>query len=94
MLRDLDKVQWVKQAEQRTPHGARLRVINEQLWCCCYNNGIVILDSHLQEQRTIPAGDMGDVMDVAEMSNGDIVIASTKGLYQRHNGTYCTPTFF
>ena len=63
-----------------------LRVINQQLWCCCGDAGIVIVDSELQQQRTIPAGDMDDVCDVAEMSNGDIVIAARAGLYHSSNG--------
>ena len=63
-----------------------LRVINQQLWCCCGDAGIVIVDSELQQQRTIPAGDMDDVCDVAEMSNGDIIIAARAGLYHSSNG--------
>ena len=63
-----------------------LRVINQQLWCCCWDKGIVIFDSELQQQRTIPAGEMGKVHDVAEMNNGDIIIASDDGLYHISNG--------
>ena len=84
-LRDLSKKQWVKQAEQKIPSARCLRVINQQLWCCCHDAGVVVLDSHLQQQRTIPSGDMGEVMDVAEMSNGDILIAATKGLHHSRN---------
>ena len=76
--------QWVKQAEKKLPGG--LRVINQQLWCCCGYAGIVVLDSELQQQRTIPAADMGDVWDVAEMSNGDVIIATENGVYYMHDG--------
>ena len=73
---------------QSLPEG--LRVINQQLWCCCHDAGIVVFDSELQQQRTIPAGDMGYVIDVAEMSNGDVIIVADNGLYHRHNdGKYC-----
>ena len=79
--------QWVKQAEkQLTPLFTSLRVINQQLWCCCGIAGIVVFDSELQQQRTIPTADMGDVYDVAEMNNGDVVIAAENGVYHRRNG--------
>ena len=83
--------QWVKQAEKELPRWAEsLRVINQQLWCCCCHDGIVVFDSELQRLRTIPAADMGRVWDVAEMSNGDVIIAATSaentGLYHRRNG--------
>ena len=63
-----------------------LRVINQQLWCCGGGAGIVVFDSELQQQRTIPAADMGLVYGVAEMRNGDVVIAASKGLYHSFNG--------
>ena len=75
--------QWVKQAEVKLPHfPCSVRGINQQLWCCCGNAGIVVLDhSDLKQLRTIPAGDMGNVRDVAEMCDGDVVIAASKGLF-------------
>ena len=79
--------QWVKQAEKKLltrPEG--LRVINQQLWCCCGDAGITVFDSELQQQRNILADDMGGVYDVAEISNGDVVIAAPAGLYHRCNG--------
>ena len=78
--------QWVKQAEMKLtsiPEG--LRVINQQLWCCCSEAGIVVFDSELQ-QRTIPAAAMCDMYDVAEMSNDDIIIAAMSGLNHSSNG--------
>ena len=79
--------QWVRQAEVTLPsETAGLRVINQQLWCCCGNAGVVVFDSELQQQRTIPAGEMAKVNDVAEMSKGDVVIAANKGLYHISNG--------
>ena len=81
--------QWVKQAEKKLPQRSRgLRVINQQLWCCCGDAGIVVFDSELQQQRTIPAGDMRYVRDVAQMSNGDVVIAAGNGLYHMSDGEY------
>ena len=64
----------------------RLRVINQQLWCCCGDAGIVVFDSELQQQRAIPAGEMGTVYDVAEMNNGDVVIAARNGLCHISSG--------
>ena len=80
--------QWVKQAEEMLPsETAGLRVIKQQLWCCCGDAGIVIFDCELQQQqRTIPAADMGAVYDVAEMSNGDVLIAASNGLFHNSNG--------
>ena len=83
-LKQASTNQWVKQAEAKLPvepEPRRLRVINQQLWCCCGDAGIVVFDSELQQQRTVPAGDMGMVDDVAEMSNGDVIVAATNGLY-------------
>ena len=79
--------QWVKQAESEMPPVFEgLRVINQQLWCCCGDVGIMVFDSELQQQRTIPAGGMGHVNDIAEMSNGDVIIAAENGLYLSSNG--------
>ena len=81
-LQQASTKQWVKQAEEKLPGWTTgLRVINEQLWCCCGDAGIVVFDSELQQQRTIPAADMRYVRDVAQMSNGDVVIAAGNGLY-------------
>ena len=88
-LKQASMKQWVKQAEVKLPKSPwGLRVINQQLWCCCGGNaGIVVFNGELQQQRTVPAADMGAVYAVAEMSNGDIVIAAVNGLYHRCNGT-------
>ena len=82
-LRQASAKQWVKQAEEKLPVWSHqgLRVINQQLWCCCGDAGIVVFDSELQQQRTVPTGAMGWVCDVTVMSNGDIVIAADEGLY-------------
>ena len=42
---------------------------------------MVLNPSDLMQLRTIPAGDMGSVRDVAEMRDGDIVIAASKRLF-------------
>ena len=88
-LKQASMKHWVKQAEKKLssmPEG--LRVINQQLWCCCREAGIVIFDSELQQQRTLPAGVMGDVYSVAEMRNGDVVIVASNGLYHSFNGGF------
>ena len=79
----------MKQAEKKQPEWSRsLRVINQQLWCCCGGDaGIVVFDSELQQQQcTIAAAGKGYVNDVAEMSNGDQVLAASDGLYHSTNG--------
>ena len=50
----------------------------------------MVLDhSDLKLLRTIPAGDMGSVQDVAEMRDGDIVMAASNGLfYTNISGKY------
>ena len=87
-LKQASMKQWTKQSEKKLPSVPQgLRVINQQLWCCCGDAGIVIFDSELQQQRTIPAADdMYNVYDVAEMSNGDVVIATHFGLHHSSNG--------
>ena len=95
-LKHVNVRQWVRQTQTRLtsswPRG--LRVINEQLWCCCGDAGIVIVDSELQQQQqqlSMSSADMGNVYDVAEMSNGDVVIVAGNGLYHRCNGmSQCT----
>ena len=61
--------------------GDAVRVIKQRLWCCCDGTGIVVFDRELQHQRAVPASDMGKLQDVAEMSNGDVIIAASNGLY-------------
>ena len=87
MLKQASTRQWVKQAEKKLPGWPQgLRVINQQLWCCCRDAGIVIFDSELQQQHTIWGAGAVLVYDVAEMSNGDVVMASRYGLYHCSNG--------
>ena len=57
------------------------RVINGQLWCCCGFDGVVILNTELQQQRTIPCRFMEFVWDVVETRDGDIIIAASSGLF-------------
>ena len=92
-LKHVNVRQWVRQTQTRLtsswPRG--LRVINEQLWCCCGDAGIVIVDSELQQQQqqlSMSSADMGNVYDVAGMSNGDVVIVASNGLYHRCNGMW------
>ena len=76
----------MRSAKVDIPSVCSLRVIKQQLWCCCFDAGIVVFDSELQQQRIIPARDMKYMHDVAEMSNGDVVIAALNGLYHSSNG--------
>ena len=86
-LRDVVNKTWTKQQEQLLPSFPQaLRVINGQLWCCCSNKvqgdfcGVVAYNGELQLQQTIECRDVGDVYDVAVIGNGDIVMATAKGL--------------
>ena len=42
---------------------------------------MVLESGDILKLRTIPAGDMGGVNDVAEMHDGNLIIAATKGLF-------------
>ena len=89
-LEHVSAKQWVgQQLTELTSENLNLRVINQQLWCCCGNAGILVFDSELQQQQqqhTIPAAKMGYVFNAAEMSNGDVVIAADDGLYLISDG--------
>ena len=65
-----------------------VRVINQQLWCCRGRDaGIVVVDSELQPQRRIwPGDDIKHVRDVAQTSNGDVIIAASNGLFHISDG--------
>ena len=85
-------IQWWRLAQvkkSRLPATARpIRVIDGQLWCCCGSSGIVILDTELQQQRTVPCRFLKFVRDVVETGGGDIIIAASSGLYGlRSDGT-------
>ena len=72
----------MKCTETKLPSSPKaLRVINEQLWCCSNKSGIIVFDGELQQQRVIPRGSMGEIHDVAVLSNGDLVVATLYGLY-------------
>ena len=81
-LKQASTRQWARQAQKQLPPSPwGLRVINQQLWCCCRAAGIVVFDSELQQQRIMLTDNMSYVRDVAAMSNGDVVIAAQNGLY-------------
>ena len=84
-LLEVSRKQWTKLQEVKLASfpsfPQSLRVIRQELLCCCGYAGIIIYDSDLQQQRTIPSGDMGGLYDLAEMSNGDLVAAARNGLY-------------
>ena len=91
---DVIKKRWLQGNSTELPNNclpSALRVINQQLWCCCGEAGILVFDSELKRNRTIPAGNMGGVHDVAEMSNGDVVIAAGHGLFQLDVTGKCLP---
>ena len=58
-----------------------LKVINQQLWCCGQQASVVVYDRDIQQQRVIQYCGIDSVNDVAEMSSGDVIIASNNGLY-------------
>ena len=76
-------------AVKLTSYPATLRVINKQLWCCSQEAGIEVFDTELQQQRTVTCDSMEEVCDVAEMSNGDVVIAALQGLYHADASGNC-----
>ena len=60
--------------------GGAIRVIKQQLWCC-HDDGVTVFDEHLQPQSKVPGGAMGACYDVAQLENGDVMIAAEYGLY-------------
>ena len=90
-FRDVTRKQWKKQADVSLggiPFS--LRVIKRQLWACCLEAGIVVFDRDLKKLRTVPYNKAtGWVHDAAGMSNGDVILATDKGIYQLHgDGKY------
>ena len=75
--------QWVQQTEVRFSHSvSSLRVINQQLWCCCVEAGIMVLDhSDLRHLQNIQTGERKLDHDLAMMADGDVVRACGKGLF-------------
>ena len=67
-----------------------MRVITGEIWCCCNAADIVVYDDALKWKRNIQltnasaAADSAHtyVHDVAMMTHGDLVIATSQGLYQ------------
>ena len=73
---------WVACAATKLPSRPKsLKLINQQLWCCCGWSGIVVFDIKRHHQFNIARGEMGKVYDVAQMSNGNVLIATPSGLY-------------
>ena len=61
-----------------------VRIINEQVWVCA-EDAIVVLDQRdLRKLRTIQSDELGKIYDVTSVRDGDIVIATDKGLYHAH----------
>ena len=74
--------QWIKEKEFELPAEPRsVRVINEQIWCCCCSSGIIVFDSDLKKLESFAIEGTTWVNDVARMSNGQIVIADGTGLF-------------
>lgn len=57
------------------------RVIKSQVWYCMGDEGITVADRQGFSHRTIARQHMGAVHDIAEMSNSDIVVATSDGVY-------------
>ena len=62
-----------------------MRIVKQQIWCCLEENGVAVFDTNLKHQFTITRQQLGDafaVYDVLDMSNGDVITATTNGLYR------------
>lgn len=82
-LKSLLQEPWQKESEEKVPEQPRsIRVIKQQLWCCLGEYGIVIYNADLEQQRTIPRlCFVSGVYDVAEIYNGDLVMATEHELH-------------
>ena len=87
-LDDACKARWVKQTEENLPQDASsVRVIADEIWCCCGDAHIAVYDEDLKWKRGIQltgaetGGNPVVVHDVAMMPQGELIIAGTNGLY-------------
>lgn len=90
-LNDISGKQWTKERATKLPAYPRaLRVIKQQLWCCMEQEGIAIYRPDLHHQQTIACPGMGIANDVAQLADGNLMIAAENGLYR----TDCTGKMF
>ena len=88
MTHHWDTTTWVEQAAVTLDADClMMRVVNNsQLWCLCCDGDdpIVIYDINtLTKVKTLGASisDVGAVHDVADLGDGDVVLAASTGLY-------------
>ena len=83
-LKMLSSRTWTHHQSVSVPNNPRcLRNIGTHLYQC-HGNGITVYDTRLNQLNSIPSCDTGNVYDVCDMSNGDLLIATSYGLY--HTG--------
>ena len=58
-----------------------LRQINNELWCCQNDGQILVLDQDMTQKHTLQNTVWGDVHDVTELSQEEVVLAGSGGLF-------------
>ena len=87
------KHSWIKVAERGlVPTPYSISVVNDQLWSSCDAGGIVIYDLDLLRVVSITGLGTNRVKDVAQLSDGDVVIATGDGLFHFDSHSKCTFT--
>ena len=67
-----------------------IRVVNNALWCCVGSEGVVVLDENLKIKNETLRVSNSRIYDVAQMSNGDVIIAMRYELvHANHKGIRC-----
>ena len=58
-----------------------LRQINNELWCCQDDGQILVLDPDMTQKHTLHNRLWGDVHDVIELNDDEVVLAGSGGLF-------------
>ena len=57
-----------------------MRVVQDEIWQC-HRKGISVFDHDLNLKRNIDCGNISIVSDVADVGNGQVILAADDGLY-------------
>ena len=83
-LTNLIGLTWTDVLKADVPESTHaLRIIKQELWCC-HKDGITLFDDQLRQLRVIQCTGVGECHDVAELSNGDVIVAGSGGLFKLH----------
>ena len=58
-----------------------MRLVNGELWCCQNDGRILVLDQHLTQKYWLEHRSWGDVYDVTQLWNQEVVLTGSDGLF-------------